>query len=153
MKIKVEQPIAGSREKIWNVITDIDNADITISAIEKIEVLEKPAKGLEGLKWRETRTLFGKTAVEVMWITEAVENQYYRTRAESHGSVYNTNLSISGSGNNHVLIMEFESQAQNFTGKLLAVIFGTMFKNTAKKAFVRDLQDIKKAVEMERVDS
>jgi hypothetical protein len=28
MKIKVEQPIAGSREKIWKVITDIDNAAI-----------------------------------------------------------------------------------------------------------------------------
>lgn len=149
MKIKVEQPITSSREKIWKVITDIDNAAGTISAIEKIEVLNKPARGLEGLKWRETRTLFGKTATEVMWITEAEENQYYKTRAESHGAVYTTNLSISGSGNSHVLAMEFESQAQTTGGKLLAAVFGTLFRNATKKAFIQDLQDIKKAVEQE----
>jgi hypothetical protein len=147
MKIKSVQPIDGSREKIWKVITDISHASENINAIEKVEILEMPPEGIVGLKWRETRTLFGKSASEVMWITEAVKNEYYKTRAESHGSVYTTQLSISGSGTHHVLTMEFESEARTIGGKLMAVIFGMIFKNATKKAFISDLLDIKKVVE------
>lgn len=153
MNVKVEQPIHATREKIWQVIADIDHAVNNINAIEKVEILERPPEGLKGLKWRETRTLFGKTATEVMWITEAVENQYYKTRAESHGAVYISTLSISGTGNNCTLTMEFESRAQSLGGKLLAAIFGRMFKNATKKAFIQDLGDIKKVAESEKKTS
>jgi hypothetical protein len=43
-------------------MTDIENASKIISGIDKIEVVEKPTHGLVGLRWRETRMLFGKPA-------------------------------------------------------------------------------------------
>lgn len=46
---------------------------------------ENTASGLVGLKWRETRMLFGKEATAEKWITDAVENECYKTRAESDG--------------------------------------------------------------------
>ena len=94
MQIRVRVPIEGSVEEIWKVITDIENSASRVSAIEEIEILEKPPSGLLGLKWRETRTMFGKSATEVMWITDARENEFYDVRAESHGTVYQSRLSI-----------------------------------------------------------
>ena len=46
MVVEVQVTINGSRAAIWAAITNIENAAETISGIEKIEVLEKPATGL-----------------------------------------------------------------------------------------------------------
>lgn len=140
-------PVDASKEEIWEVISNIKKAEKTISGIEKVEVLEQPKEGLVGLKWRETRTLFGKTATEVMWITEAKENSHYKTRAESHGSIYITEVGIvEENGNNHIR-MEFNAEPQTFGAKIMGVLLGSMMKNATKKALIKDLEDIKKAAE------
>ena len=59
MIVEAQVTINGSKPAIWAAITNIENASETISGIENIEVLEKPANGLAGLKWRETRMLLG----------------------------------------------------------------------------------------------
>ena len=46
MLVEAQVPINGSRAAIWAVITDIENSAETISGIEHIEVLERPAHGL-----------------------------------------------------------------------------------------------------------
>ena len=71
MIVEVQVTINGSRAAIWAAITDIENASKTMSGIENIEVVEKPANGLVGLRWRETRMLFGKPATAEKWITDA----------------------------------------------------------------------------------
>lgn len=147
MKIRVHISIKGSRPDIWNIITNIENSPNVISGIEKIEVLEKPAKGIVGLKWRETRTMFGKTATEVMWITDAIVNNSYKTRAESHGAVYITTLSIADYQDGAMLTMEFEGIPQTFGAKFMWGAMGFMFKNATKKALMQDLVDIKAAIE------
>ena len=107
---------AGSREHFKSVF--IEGAADAIRGIEKVEVLERPDTGLVGLKWRETRTLFGKTATEVMWITDAVESEFYQTRAESHGSVYVSRLSIAEGESGVTLTMGFEGTPQTAAAKL-----------------------------------
>ena len=67
MIVEAQVTINGSKAAIWAAITNIENASETISGIEKIEVLEKPANGLVGLRWRETRMLFGKPATAEKW--------------------------------------------------------------------------------------
>ncbi|MBN2011413.1 SRPBCC family protein [candidate division KSB1 bacterium] len=147
MKLRVEVQINASKEAIWNVITNIENSPNVVAGIDKIEVLEKPKKGIVGLKWRETRTMFGKTATEVMWITDAIENESYKTRAESHGSVYVTTLSIVKLHDGAKLAMEFEGIPQTVGAKLMWTLTGFIFKNATKKALMQDLLDIKAAVE------
>lgn len=147
MEIQVQVPITGSKEAIWKVITDIEHAQENISGIEKVEVLEKPSEGLVGLKWIETRTLFGKTATETMWITEAVPYSHYKTRAENHGAIYLSEMRITEVGGETFLNMGFKSQAQNFGARVMSRLMGPLFKNATKKAMVRDLEDIKAVVE------
>jgi uncharacterized membrane protein len=147
MVLKAQVTIQGSKEKIWQLITDIEGSPNTINGIEKIEILEKPKDGLVGLKWRETRTLFGKTATEIMWITEAIKNESYKTRAESHGAVYITNFTISERDGEAILAMGFNATPQSFGAKILSATMGFLFKKATKKALMQDLNDIKAAVE------
>lgn len=146
MKLKVQITINSSKEKVWKVITDIENSVNTIKGIEKIEILEKPADSFTGLKWRETRTMFGQTATEVMWITDAVENEYYTTRAESHGAIYTTELVLSDKGSSTELTMDFGAELVTFKAKLFSLM-GFLFIGATKKALKEDLEDIKAKVE------
>ena len=150
MNITVQVPINGSREGIWEVITDFENWTDTMSAIEEIEILEQPESGLVGLKWKETRTMFGKSATEVMWITDVVENESYDVRAESHGAVYSSKLSIVEEGGSLILRMDFGGEAQTFMAKLMSAAMGVFFKGATKKALLQDLADVKAAVESGR---
>ena len=92
MIVEAQISIQGSKAAVWDAITTIEKASEIVSGIDGIEVVEKPARGLVGLRWRETRTLFGKPATAEKWITDAVENEFYKTRAESHGAIYVASL-------------------------------------------------------------
>jgi carbon monoxide dehydrogenase subunit G len=147
MKLTIDIEIKAPKEKVWNVITDIENSVNTISGIDKIEILNKPKDTVVGLKWKETRTIFGKSATETMWITEATEYNYYKTRAESNGAIYQTILKLSEKENTTFLTMEFNSEAITIKGKIMAFIFGRMLNKTMNKLIKKDLIDIKTTVE------
>ena len=147
MIVDAQVTINGSRAAIWDVMTDFENASETITGIQKIEILEKPAKGLVGLRWRETRMLFGKPATAEKWITDAAENEFYKTRAESDGFVFLSTTSISESSGGMTLSTSHDSQPQGIVARLLSTPMMFFFKGVARKALLQDLNDIKVAVE------
>ena len=147
MLVEVHVTINGSREAIWSAITDIEHAAEFIRGIEKVVVLEKPATGLVGLRWRETRMLFGKPADAEKWITHAVENESFDTRAESDEFVFLSTTRISESGGVMTLSTAHDSQPQTLSTRLMSLPMGLLFKGVARKALLQDLNDIKAAVE------
>jgi hypothetical protein len=147
MIVEERVTINGSRAAIWAVIADIENAPETISGIEDIQVVDKPAHGLVGLKWRETRLLFGKPATAEKWITDAAANEFYRTRAESDGFIFLSTMSISEHGGGSTLTSTHDSRPQSLGKKLLSIPMMFLFRGVAKKAILQDLNDIKAAVE------
>jgi len=147
MIVEAQVTINGSRAAIWAVITNIENAAELISGIEKVEVLEKPAHGLVGLRWRETRMLFGKPATAEKWITDAAENEFYTTRAEDRGFVFLATLGISESRGGMTLTSSHVSKPQGIAARVMSIPMGLLFKGVAKKALLQDLSDIKSAVE------
>ena len=149
MIVEVQVTIHGSKAAIWAAITNLENAAETLSGVEQIEVLEKPANGLVGLKWRETRMLFGKPATADKWITEAAENEFYKTRAESDGFVFLSTMRLSEGRGGITLTSSHDSQPQTLVGRLLSAPMMLLFKGVAKKALLQDLNDIKSAVERE----
>lgn len=147
MLVEVQVTINGSKAAIWAAITDIENASEIISGIEGIEVVEKPARGLVGLKWRETRMLFGKPATAEKWITDAAENEFYKTRAESDGFIFLSTMSISENSGGMTLSSSHDSKPQTMVARVMSIPMGLFFKGVAKKALLQDLNDIKAAVE------
>lgn len=148
MLVEAQITINGSKEAAWAAITDIENAAETLTGVEKIEIVEKPASGLVGLRWRETRMYFGKPATVEKWITDAAENEFYKTRAESDGFLFLSTLRISDSDGGVTLISSHDSQPQGFVAKLKSTPM-FLFKGVMRKALVQDLIDQKAAVEQE----
>jgi len=93
--------------------------------------------------------LFGKPATAEKWITDAAENEFYRTRAESDGFVFISTTSISESSGGITLTSSHDSQPQSIVARLMSVPMMFLFKGVAKKAILQDLHDIKSAVERE----
>ena len=147
MIVDAQVTINGSKAATWAAITHIENAAETISGIEKIEVLERPADGLVGLRWRETRILFGKPATVEKWITDAAENEFYKTKAESDGFVFICTKRISENSSGMTLSESHESKPQTIRAKLMSIPMGILFKGVIRKALLQDLNDIKAAVE------
>lgn len=147
MKTSVSVEINASTEKVWKAITDFEHCPSFISAIESLEILHKPDDTLVGFKWKETRTMFGKEATETMWITDYTENEFYQTRAESHGSVYTSKMAVEPMGENSKLTMSFSGEAVSFFAKIMSALMSSMIKKSMDKALQQDLDDIKTYVE------
>src|SRR5882724_2383769 len=124
MLVEAQVTINGSKAAIWAAITNIANASQTISGIQSIEVLDQPANGLVGLRWRETRMLFGKPATAEKWITDAAENAFYKTRAEDRGVVFITTMSISESSGGITLTSAHDSKPQGIVARLQSIPMG-----------------------------
>ena len=146
MIVESQISINGSKPAIWGAITDIESAPKFISGIQKVEIVEKPAHGLVGLRWRETRILFGKPATVEKWITDAAENHFYTTRAEDGGFVFLTTMKISETNGAITLTSSHFSEARGVAAKLMSIPM-LFFKGVAKKAVLKDLNDIKSAIE------
>lgn len=147
MIVEAQVTINGSRAAIWAAMTQIENAAEIMSGIEKIEVLERPASGVVGLRWRETRILFGEPATVEKWITEAAENEFYKTRAENGGFVFLTTNRISeSSGGGMTLTGSHETNPQGFVARIKSLPM-FLFKGVIRKAILQDLNDLKSAVE------
>lgn len=146
MIVEADVNIEASKAAVWAATTDISNFAELLSGVEKIEIVERPASGIVGLRWKETRMLFGKEATVEKWITDAQENAYYTTRAEQGGFVFITTNRVSGSDGAVTLTGIHETQPQGFAAKLksLPMVF---FKGVIKKAILQDLNDIKAVVE------
>ena len=149
MIVEAQVTINGSKAAIWAAITNIENASEHISGIENIEVLEKPANGLVGLRWRETRMLFGKPATAEKWITDAAENEFYKTRAEDGGFVFLTTKRILEGSGGMTLTESHESKPQGIVARLMSIPMVLFFKGVIRKALLQDLNDIKAKVEGE----
>jgi uncharacterized membrane protein len=147
MIVEAQVTINASKAAIWATITNIENSAKTISGIESIEVLEKPSTGLAGLRWHETRMLSGKPATVEKWITEALENEFYETRAEDIGFVFISTKRLSGADGAITLSERHESNPQSFAAKLMSIPMTLLFKSVARKAVLQDLDDVKTLVE------
>lgn len=147
MLVQAKLAINGSKAAVWNAVTDIANASNLISGIEKIEIIEKPASGLVGLRWRETRILFGEPATVEKWVTESADHEFYTTMAEQQGFVFLTTMRLAEEGGAVTVTSSHDSLPQTFGAKLQAIPMGLFFKGAIRKAIVQDLNDIKAAVE------
>jgi hypothetical protein len=149
MIVEAQVTINGSKAAIWAAITDIANGAEIISGIEKIEVLEQPSTGLVGLKWRETRMLFGKPAAAEKWVTDAAVNEFYTTRAEDGGFVFLTTMRISEGSGGVTLTSAHETKPQGIVAQLKSIPIRLFFKGVIRRAVLQDLNDLKAAVERE----
>lgn len=146
-ELTASQDSVAAPASVWKVMTDLDNAAARISAIEKIERLDDGSGFEIGTKWRETRTMFGKTATEDMTVSEIEPGRLYKTEARSHGAHYQSTHSVDSIEGGSRITMTFGAEPTSFVSKVFAVTIGRLFDNATRKAIVKDLAEIAAAAE------
>lgn len=147
MTIQKSVTIQAPQQKVWDAITDIPNLATIATGIDHIEILLRPTIGIEGLKWAETRKMFGQEASEVIWITQASPPHSYKAQSESHDTLYETLFTLEQEHDATRLTMRFEAHPQTFVSRFLGNTVGLLFRGITKKVIFKDLDDIKTYLE------
>lgn len=71
--ITVSGTISAPRERVWRVLTDLDNAPTLIPSITSVERLTDGPYAA-GTRWRETRTMLGRTETHELEVAERQRN-------------------------------------------------------------------------------
>lgn len=142
------QDIAAPVSAVYTVFTDLAGAGQRIQAIKKIEVLT-PGPFAVGTKFRETRVMFGREAVETMEITAVEPGKSYTVAAHSCGALFETTFRFEPKGQGTLVTMDFASKAESFFAKLFAPLASLMM-GTMKKCMEQDMTDLKTCIEAEQ---
>lgn len=144
MDIEVSQHSTASPEAVWAVMIDVDASPRVISAIADLERLDGGDGFVVGTRWRETRTMFGKQASEVLEVT-AIDEQArtYRVEADNDGTHYVSDMGVRADGSGSLLTMTFGAeQAGGGLRKLVERTVSRAFEGATRKALQKDLADI-----------
>lgn len=144
--INVSRAIKATPEQVWAIITDLEGCPAVITAIDDVDVLTEGPFAV-GTTWRETRTMFGKAATEVMTIAAVEPEESYLATAESNGMHYNTEFRLEPTPDGTRLQTIFSGESTTFVGKLMSPILGLFLTGAMTKALAADLADIATAAE------
>lgn len=146
MRVAAELGVEAPAAAVWAALADIGNAAAHIRGIERIEMLERPAHGLVGMRWRETRILFGDEASVEKRITAAVDGVSYETVAESDGFVFTTTVRLAVRRTGVAVTSVHDTRPQGLLAAVRALPM-FLFKGVIRKAILQDLHDIKTLAE------
>jgi len=145
--IQISREVRAPASAVWGLITDLEGSVDMISSIEKVEILAGDEFGI-GTRWRETRTMFGKKATEVMEVTEITDGESYVVIARPDSANYRTVMSILPTGETACTVtMEFGANPKGRITRLMGATMGKMFEGATRKALAADLDDIAAAAE------
>lgn len=145
--VTVSRDIAADPSAVWSVMVGMDRWVDVVEAIEAVERLDGGHDFGVGTTWRETRTMFGKKATEVMEVTDFEDGVGYSTFAESHGSKYYSEMRVDPTATGSRISMDFRGEPQTLLTKIADATVGRLFMSATRKALAKDLDDIAAAAE------
>ena len=146
MKVSVTEIISAPVANVFEVMSDIPSAAERVSGIVQLEVLGDIRSG-KGVRWRETRVMFGKEATEVMEITEFSPPNHYRVEAQSHGMKYVSEWRFRDiDGARTEVSMVFTGTPLTLAAKLMTPL-ALLFQGATRKALHQDVLDCKRHIE------
>ncbi len=147
--IDISQDVAAPASVVWALITDIENSPDVISGIDSVQRLDDNEEFGVGTRWRETRTMFGKSASEEMTVTAVEAGRSYTTEAQHGKAHYTSSLRVEPKGEGTcVLSMHFDAEVTGILNKTLGAVVGKIFEGSTRKLMQQDLADIADAAEL-----
>ena len=146
-ELAVTTDVAAPPERVWGVITDLGRSVSVITAITAIERLDAGGPFDVGTRWRETRTMFGREATEVMEVAEIDPGTSYTVEADGRGAHYRSTMRVEALGEGSRLSMTFGAEPSGTASRLMAATVGKLFEGSTRKALQQDLADIAAAAE------
>lgn len=146
--IRITQDVAAPAAVVWDLITDIEHSPEVISGIQAVQRLDDRDGFGVGTRWRETRTMFGRSASEQMTITAVDPGRSYTAEAQHGKAHYTSILRVEPTGDDTcVLSMHFDAEVDGLLNKTLGRLVGTLMAGSTRKLMQQDLADIAAAAE------
>lgn len=147
-ELTLSRRIEAPPSRVWQVLTDLKHAPQVLSGVRSVELLTDGPYAV-GTRWRETRTMMGRTVTEEMWVVDSDPHRRTEVAASSGGADYRTVFTLSPDGEGTSLTMHFSAHTPDPTGvqKVLWKAFGALGLRATRKAMETDLADIAAAAE------
>lgn len=144
MRFEVDERIELPPERVFAAAADFANAPARISGIVRVEMLSEGPVGI-GTRFRETRRMFGKEAVEEMTVIAFEPGRSYVLGAENHGCRYRSEIRVEPDGQGSRITMSFAGEPLTFFAKVMGFLMKPMMKSLAKTCG-KDLSDLKRSL-------
>ncbi len=131
--------VKAPADAVFAVYTDLEKMVDRIPQITALEVLTEGPVG-KGTRWRETRLMYKKEAVEEMEITSMEPSRQYTVEANSHGMLYQTVFDFEEEAGGTRVTWTFHSTPQSFGSKIMAPIVNLMMSGMMKKLMLKDIE-------------
>jgi carbon monoxide dehydrogenase subunit G len=137
------QHIHASPQKVWSVISDIPGSAATLSGIDSIQMLSDGPYG-EGTRWKETRTMMGRSETVEMWVAQADPPRSTTVKALQGGADYTSRFSLAERDGGTDLTLTFGADVVKPTAlsKISMALFGKIGMSMTRKALSKDLAEI-----------
>jgi uncharacterized protein YndB with AHSA1/START domain len=150
IEMTFQDTIAAPPERVFAALTDLDGAQKWMPNLVRIERLTPEKTGV-GMRWRETRKMFGREASEEFEVTglepgKKVELYVDGTKGSSRRGYYRFRYELQPSGGSTLLRLHGEIGGM---GKLMELV-GRLFMGPFKKAMAKDLEAMKRYIESSR---
>lgn len=117
----VHSDIACRAQRVFEVVADVEHCVGRLPAIKSIEIVSDARHGL-GMRWRETRTLFGRDATATLEITEFRPPLEYVVASEEGGFTYRTVIRVIATGSDTCrLEREFFTTAHTIIARVMGM--------------------------------
>ncbi|SDR83769.1 SRPBCC family protein [Paraoerskovia marina] len=138
--------VDAPHEAVWDVLTDIRNAATTLRGVENIELVDGDEYEV-GLRWRETRKVFGMRATEEMWVASVDPQSSTRVDADNGGVHYSTRFDLTPIGDKTRIVVRFSSAgpvSPSAVQRATTAVFGRLGERMTRSMLRSDLADIEK---------
>ena len=142
-KTSLTQHINAPAEKVWAVISDIPGSAATLSGIDAIQMLTDGPYA-EGTRWKETRTMMGRSETLELWVSQADPPRSTTVKALQGGADYTTRFALAERDGGTDVTLTFGAEVLKPTrlSKVLMAVFGPIGMRITRKALAKDLAEI-----------
>lgn len=145
--VEVRRRVAAPVERVWAVVTDLAGSPRVVRGIDAVEVLTPGEFGV-GTRWRETRTMMGRSATEEMTVTAVQPQRSYSTEAVRPGVRYLSTVAVTPAGDGgSELAMTFGARPTSAVARVLGALTGPLGRRAVARALTADLADLAAAAE------
>lgn len=145
--VEVRRHVAAPVQRVWEIATDLAGSPQVIRGIDAVEVLTPGPFGA-GTRWRETRTMMGRSATEEMTVTAVDPQRSYRVEAASRGAEYVSTFTFTPTADGGTdVTTTFGGRPTSAVARVLGAITAPLGRRAVTKALEQDLHDIAVAAE------
>lgn len=145
MQIEIETFVAAPPPVVFETLANFANWPQFMSGIARMEMLTTGPVAV-GSRFRETRTMLGKSASEEIEVAEMAAPHRIVLTAHNHGTDYRIAHMLAAAAEGTQLSLQFAGTPVPLAARLFAPL-GWLFAGSARKQIEKDLGDLKREAE------